>query len=158
MSANPKQDPQHANFSRMVVDDIDQVLEIEYDIYPFPWTRGNFLDSIQSGYDVWVVRNDAGDVIAYFLLMMLVDDAHLLNITVKRDYQGLGLGKLMLDRVAEIGRNKGMTSILLEVRPSNAHAFEIYQRYGYHMIGRRKGYYPAPDNTREDALIMRQML
>jgi ribosomal-protein-alanine N-acetyltransferase len=48
-----------------------------------------------------------------------------------------------------------MTSILLEVRPSNKRALEVYQRYGFARIGLRKGYYPAANNTREDAIVMR---
>jgi ribosomal-protein-alanine N-acetyltransferase len=48
-----------------------------------------------------------------------------------------------------------MESVLLEVRPSNTRALEIYERYGFKQIGRRKGYYPAADGQREDAIVMR---
>jgi ribosomal-protein-alanine N-acetyltransferase len=45
--------------------------------------------------------------------------------------------------------------VLLEVRPSNIRALDIYRRYGFAEIGRRKGYYPAPNQQREDAIVMR---
>ena len=48
-----------------------------------------------------------------------------------------------------------MTSILLEVRPSNERALDVYRRHGYVQIGRRKGYYPAGAAGREDAIVMR---
>jgi ribosomal-protein-alanine N-acetyltransferase len=51
-----------------------------------------------------------------------------------------------------------MESMLLEVRPSNTRALEIYERYGFKHIGRRKGYYPAANGQREDALVMRFLL
>jgi len=68
---------------------------------------------------------------------------------------GHGIGRLQLEKVISIARNKGMTSVLLEVRPSNARALAVYQRYGFLQIGVRKAYYPAQGNTREDAIVMR---
>lgn len=146
------------HFARMQVDDLDEVLAIENDVYPFPWTRGNFLDSLYSGYETWTVRSASGELFGYFLLMPAVDDAHLLNITVRRDLHGRGVGRMQLDKVAALARDKGMTSVLLEVRPSNHRALAIYRRYGFEQIGYRKAYYPAAGNTREDAIVMRFML
>lgn len=135
--------------------DLTEILAIENDVYPHPWTRGNFLDSLYSGYENWVVRDASGLIAGYFLLMFVVDEAHLLNVTVRRNMQGRGLGLLQLDRVAAIAREHNMASVLLEVRPSNQRALTIYQRYGFTEIGKRKGYYPAANNTREDAIVMR---
>lgn len=145
-------------FAPMQVSDLPEVLAIENDVYPHPWTRGNFLDSMYSGYETWTLREESGALAGYFLLMLAVDEAHLLNISVRRDLHGKGVGRLQLDKVAEIAREKGMTSILLEVRPSNHRALAIYLRYGFVQIGQRKGYYPAEGNTREDAIVMRYSL
>jgi ribosomal-protein-alanine N-acetyltransferase len=51
-----------------------------------------------------------------------------------------------------------MESILLEVRPSNERALAVYKKYGFAEIGRRKGYYPAHEGQREDAIVMRFVL
>ncbi len=104
------------------------------------------------------MRDDADALAGYFLIMLALDEAHLLNITVRRDLQGQGLGRMLLDKVAAIAREKGMRSVLLEVRPSNVHALAMYERYGFSRIGQRKGYYPAAHNTREDAIVMRLMV
>jgi ribosomal-protein-alanine N-acetyltransferase len=143
------------HFAPMTADDLDDVLAIESDVYPFPWTRGNFLDSLYCGYQTWTLREASGALAGYFLLMLAVDEAHLLNITVRRGLHGKGLGRLQLDKVSAIARENGMASVLLEVRPSNQHALAVYQRYGFVQIGQRKAYYPAADNTREDAIVMR---
>ncbi len=145
-------------FSRMQVDDIEEVVAIENDVYPHPWTRGNFLDSLYSGYETWTLREESGPLAGYFLLMLAVDEAHLLNISVRRSLQGRGVGRMQLDKVAELSKENGMSSVLLEVRPSNERALAVYQRYGFIEIGRRKGYYPAAGNTREDAIVMRFQL
>lgn len=142
-------------FAPMKVDDLHDVLAIENDVYPYPWTRGNFLDSLYNGYETWTLR-DAGSMLAgYFLLMLAVDEAHLLNISVRRDLHGKGLGRMQLDKVAALAKEKGMQSVLLEVRPSNQRALAVYQHYGFVQIGVRKGYYPAVGNMREDAIVMR---
>jgi ribosomal-protein-alanine N-acetyltransferase len=151
----PEQDLSSMQFARMQIDDLPEVLSTEYGIYPHPWTRGNFMDSLDSGYETWVLRNATGALTGYFLMMFAVDEAHLLNITVHSDMQGQGLGRKLLNKVVGLAREKGMHSILLEARPSNGRALAIYSHYGFSEIGLRKNYYPGADDTREDAIVMR---
>jgi ribosomal-protein-alanine N-acetyltransferase len=139
----------------MSPDDLPEVLAIEYGLYPFPWTRGNFLDSLASNYETWIARDMSRRVAGYFLMMTVVDEMHLLNITVRRDLQHQGVGRLLLNKALGLAREKKLGSILLEVRPSNLRAIEIYRQYGFSQIGIRKSYYPAADNAREDAIVMR---
>ena len=143
----------------MVVADVDEVLAIEQSVFPHPWTRGNFMDSLSSGYDAWVLRDAGhGQLAGYFLLMYAVDEAHLLDVAVSGERHGTGLGRYLLERIAARARGMGMSSVLLEVRPSNLRALQVYERYGYTQIGRRKGYYPAHEGQREDAIVMRYAL
>lgn len=145
-------------FAAMTVHDIEEVVRIENDAYPFPWTRGNFLDSLANRYEAWVLREVDGHMAGYFLLMSAVDDVHLLNITVRPDLQGQGVGRYLLDKVCELARASGIHQILLEVRPSNQHALAVYRHAGFQMIGSRKNYYPAAGSAREDAIVMRLKL
>jgi ribosomal-protein-alanine N-acetyltransferase len=142
----------------MALGDVDEVHALETSVFPHPWTRANFLDSLSSGYDAWVLREPAGALAGYFLVMYAPDEAHLLDVAVSAARQGRGVGRFLLDRIAARARAMRMESILLEVRPSNERALEIYRRYGYAEIGRRKGYYPATDGRREDAIVMRYVL
>ena len=139
----------------MTLADLDQVWALECSVFPYPWSRTNFADSIASGYDCWTVREPDGGLAGYYLLMYAVDEAHLLDVAVAAPRQRQGLGRRLLERVAARARGHGMTSILLEVRPSNGRALDVYRRYGYREIGRRKGYYPAGPDGREDAIVMR---
>lgn len=142
-------------YAPMVVDDIDEVFALETSVYPHPWSRGNFLDSLSSGYHGWTLRDDAGALVGYFLLMSVVDEAHLLNVAVAAPRQREGLGLYLLDKIAACARGLSMDSILLEVRPSNLRALKVYEQYGFTEIGRRKAYYPAHNGQREDAIVMR---
>jgi ribosomal-protein-alanine N-acetyltransferase len=142
-------------FAEMRVEDLDEVVAIEKSVYSHPWTHGNFVDSIQSGYQCWVLRDAGGVLLGYFFMMAALDEAHLLNISVHGDMHRRGIGKMMLDKVCILAHQQQMQSVLLEVRPSNTRAIEIYQRYGFAEIGRRRDYYPAADDKREEAIVMR---
>jgi ribosomal-protein-alanine N-acetyltransferase len=143
------------NYEPMTEADTQEVVALEESVYPHPWSRGNFLDSMASGYQAWVLRDQGGTLLGYFLLMTVVDEAHLLNVAVGAEMQGQGLGRFLLNQAVACARGLGMASVLLEVRPSNLRALDIYRRYGFAQIGRRKGYYPAADQQREDAIVMR---
>ncbi|WP_408169444.1 ribosomal protein S18-alanine N-acetyltransferase [Herbaspirillum rhizosphaerae] len=141
-------------FTAMQVVDMDEVVQIEEKIYGHPWTRGNFLDSLFSGYQTLTMRDPTGRLLGYFLVMEAVDEAHLLNISVAEDVQGEGFGHLLLDYAVDLARKHKMTIMLLEVRVSNLRALHVYKRYGFVEIGRRKKYYPVDQHTREDAIVM----
>ena len=142
----------------MNIRDIEEVVRIENDAYPFPWTRGNFLDSLANRYQAWVLREADERLAGYFLLMSAVDDVHLLNITVRPDLHGQGIGRYLLNKVCELAEAAGIYRVLLEVRPSNQHALAVYRHAGFQMIGIRKKYYPAAGSSREDAIVMRLTL
>lgn len=143
------------NYEPMRQADLADVLALEESVYPHPWSMGNFVDSLNSNYEAWVLRDQNGDLLGYFLLMGIVDEAHLLNVAVAASMQGQGLGRVLLNQAVACARGLGMESVLLEVRPSNQRALRIYERYGFKQIGRRKGYYPAANQQREDAIVMR---
>ncbi len=135
--------------------DLDDVTSLEHRVYSHPWTRGNFQDSLDSGYQCWIARDTDEKLAGYFLLMMMPDEAHLLNITVAPCWQGHGLGRLLMARAFRIAADFATPAVLLEVRPSNPHALAVYRHVGFCQIAIRKNYYPAADDRREDAIVMR---
>lgn len=142
-----------AQFEPLTPERLNQIMAIERQAYEHPWTRGNFLDSLQSGYQAQILS--AGDVVlGYFVAMKGVDEVHLLNLTVAPRQQGEGWGRVMLDALALWARGQGAQWLWLEVRVSNARALRIYECHGYRRVGERKGYYPAAHGRREDAVVM----
>ena len=154
----PSWDLARLDYAPMQPSDLAEVVELEQTVYPHPWSLANFADSLVSGYEAWVLRDTDNSLMGYFLVMPIVDEAHLLNVAVSAERQGQGLGRFLLNQAVACARGLGMASVLLEVRPSNTRALEIYQRYGFETIGRRKGYYPAANQQREDAIVMRFVL
>ena len=141
-----------AGFEPMTEARLDEVVAIERRAYGHPWTRGNFSDSLRSGYQAQLLC--AGDtLLGYFVAMQGVDEVHLLNITVDLPYQGQGWGCVLLDALALWARSQKAQWLWLEVRTSNARAQDVYLRYGFRRVGERRNYYPAAVG-REDAIVM----
>ncbi|KRH99323.1 ribosomal protein S18-alanine N-acetyltransferase [Curvibacter sp. PAE-UM] len=132
---------------------LEQLLPIEQHAYPHPWTRGNFMDALRSGYHARVLLA-GGELLGYYVAMQGVDEVHLLNITVAPEYQRQGWGRVMLDALALWARGLGAQWLWLEVRLSNTRAIAIYESHGYRRVGLRKAYYPAGHGQREDAVVM----
>jgi ribosomal-protein-alanine N-acetyltransferase len=142
-----------AQFEPVTEARLDELVAIERAAYVHPWTRGNFADSIRSGYQAQLLYAD-DVVLGYFVAMKGVDEVHLLNITVAPEYQGQGWGRLMLDALAIWSRGQDAQWLWLEVRVGNTRAQRIYERHGYRRVGERKGYYPDGEGRREDAVVM----
>lgn len=132
---------------------VDRVVQIETRAYDHPWARAHFLDGLASGYQAQMLMAD-GDVAGYFVAMQGVGEAHLLNITVAPEHQGRGYARYLLEILNHWARSVGAQRVWLEVRVSNTRAIRLYEAHGYQRVNIRKGYYPAFNNEREDALVM----
>jgi len=132
--------------------DLRRVLEIEETLYEFPWTPGNFRDSLRAGYCCRVVR-DGRRLIGYAVLMLAAGEAHLLNLSVAAPAQRRGHGRSLLEHVVGIAREHDAKVLFLEVRPTNEVGQRLYAGYGFKQVGVRRGYYPA-HRGREDAIVL----
>ena len=133
--------------------DLAAVEQIERHIYEFPWTDGNFADSLAAGYDGWLFCHDQV-IVGYAIVMWALDEVHLLNLSVASPHQQRGFGRQMLHWLIRNTASRGASRIMLEVRPSNLIAQRLYLTSGFQQIGLRKRYYPAADGNREDALVL----
>ncbi|SEQ51148.1 ribosomal-protein-alanine N-acetyltransferase [Pseudomonas sp. NFACC02] len=138
-------------FRRMTEADLDAVLKIEYAAFSHPWTRGIFLDGLKS-YEIWLMF-EGDQQVGHGVINVIIDEAHLLNITIKPESQGRGLGLLLLDKLMKRAYELNGRECFLELRASNQSAYRLYERYGFNEVGRRRDYYPAVGG-REDALVM----
>lgn len=140
------------DFDLMREGDLDDVLAIEEDVYPFPWTKGIFHDCLHVGYCCRVLKSNS-KVVAYSIMSAAAGEAHLLTIVVARSEQGKGFGLILLNKMIQLAVSHQVTIMYLEVRPSNKKAIQLYHQRGFNEVGVRNNYYPA-ESGREDALIM----
>jgi [ribosomal protein S18]-alanine N-acetyltransferase len=129
-----------------------RVLSIEARVYPRPWSASLFLAELsQRGSRTYLVARYAGEVVGYAGMMFLGREAHVTNIAVDPDYHGGKVGTRLLLALCTEAIAKGADSVSLEVRVSNDVAQAMYRKFGFEIVGLRKGYYIE---THEDALVM----
>ncbi|WP_238946413.1 ribosomal protein S18-alanine N-acetyltransferase [Vandammella animalimorsus] len=155
-SADPMAAPTPAvgcHWRAMALDDLDAVLPIEQASHSHPWSRGNFADSIATGFYMPCLWQEQR-LLGYLVAMPGVDEAHLLNLTVAPACRGLGLGRLLLQALEFWALRQRATQLWLEVRQGNARAQAVYAAAGYQSIAVRKHYYPLDGQQREHAIVM----
>jgi ribosomal-protein-alanine N-acetyltransferase len=134
-------------------EDIDEVLKIEEDSFPKPWTRNIFERELRNpvSYSMtgWLKKNSVDWLVAYVFFWIVQGEAHILNMTVRREYRRKGLSKRLLNFTLQFMTEKGVEDIFLEVRRSNKAAIALYEKFGFRVFYERKDYY-----VDEDALVM----
>ncbi len=139
----------------MELSDIDGVLEIEKASFPRPWKRRNFVSELTIPLShPMVLLNERGEVIGYIMLRLTEPVVHILNIAVREDVRRCGLGSMLLREAFKLAKKHRMKGIYLEVRVSNTPAIRLYQKHGFFILERIRGYYMDG----EDAFAMMAVL
>ncbi len=139
-------------FRSMRMEDIPAICAIEQEAFPTPWSYEAFRNElIHNFYAHYLVMQWKDEVIGYGGMWTVMDEAHVTNIAIRKDFRGKKLGNRLMAEIQETARLLGAKKMMLEVRPSNIVAQQLYKKFGFRTCGVRKGYYT--DNN-EDALIM----
>jgi ribosomal-protein-alanine N-acetyltransferase len=132
-------------------DDISSIVEIENKTNQMPWSKAQFLSSMEVGHYSVVMHKDS-DILGFAIYSPIIPESHLLNIAVDPAYQGKGLGDKLLQQIILQNRTIGVKTISLEVRVSNLPAINLYEKRGFHKDAIRPDYYSG--SPKEDALLM----
>ena len=147
---------QAVRFRPMTLVDVPAVVAVERGSYLFPWSEGVFRDCVRVGYLCRVVEFET-QVAGYAIMSYGAGEAHILNICIRNDLRGFGVGRRLMDFLLTRAREAEMQDVFLEVRPSNPVAIKLYESLGFVKVGIRKAYYQAA-NGREDALVYKRVL
>ncbi len=135
----------------MAPEDVDRIVELEKEIFVDAWEACDFENSFEVDDMVFLVAESDGEIVGYCGMWVIVDNCEILNIAVSDRYRGRGIGESMLRQMIDTGRERGAVTFTLEVREGNDPARNLYDKYGFRIVGRRKAYYNHP---REDAILM----
>jgi ribosomal-protein-alanine N-acetyltransferase len=143
---------------RMTAQDVDIAFDIQSISSICPWPK-NIVESACNQFEGYVIELD-GKIVGISFLFSQFEEAHLLNIALLPEYQGMGMGRQMMDFLIDRSRSLGAILMILEVRPSNCPAIALYESMGFIKIGERKDYYEMPDSSteREDAWVFSKRL
>ena len=139
----------------MTLSDVERVGEIDAEAFGSgAWPRSAFRDELHVNHIARYFVLDPGDdrpLLGYVGCWALFDTVHLVTIGVDPQYQGQGLGEILVRQALDLAHEIGAPEVTLECRETNARALALYRKYGFEQAGRRPRYY---SDTREAALIM----
>jgi ribosomal-protein-alanine N-acetyltransferase len=140
----------------MVVEDLDEVLAIEGQSHPKPWTENIFREELEREWARLVVVKEidttgASRVVGFCNYWLVHDEVHLLNIATDEHSRRRGFGRQLLGHIIDFARDNQCRYVTLEVRKSNLAAQGLYQTEGFQSVGLRPRYYA---DNKEDAVIM----
>ena len=132
--------------------DIYPMAELDKICFSIPWSQKAFEQEIMENQQaLYLVAENEGQIIGYAGLWGILEEGHITNVAVHPDYRCKGLGELLVSKLIEISKDKGIDKYTLEVRVSNYEAIALYRKLGFQPAGRRLNYY---EDVGEDALIM----
>ena len=148
--------PEGTRVRPMEEGDIERVGHIEAASFTTPWRAATFRTLLdRRGAVLRVLEVPPMSVAGYTVLWCIQDQGELANIAVAPQLRDLGLGSYLLDQITEEAVERGVESLYLEVRVSNARARAMYASRGFREIGVRRDYYEKP---REDARVLMKRL
>jgi len=140
----------------MKPEDVLKVYDIEKEIFPMPWSKKSFLYRLEEqNYNVSIVGFLKKELVAYAVSYLVQGELHFSNLAVKKKYQRRKIGEILLWTSLQIGKEKNCHVVHLEVRKNNNSAIQLYQKFGFEIIGVRSNYYSEEN---EDALLMSKLL
>lgn len=138
--------------SSLETTDLPAAYHIEQRAHAFPWGEKTFASNQGERYLNFQLTQN-GKMAAFAITQVVLDEATLFNIAVDPDYQRQGLGRVLLEHLIDELEKRGVATLWLEVRASNAAAIALYESLGFNEATIRRNYYPTTDG-REDAIIM----
>lgn len=148
--------PRPYGLRTMRLSDIARIMEIENDAFPVPWRASAYEYEITKNRvaSYQVLTANVGDqpaiILGYGGYWRLADEAHVSTIAIDLDWQGQGLGELLLLNMLILCCKEKAQIATLEVRRSNIVAQSLYRKFLFIEVGERRRYY----QNKEDALIM----
>lgn len=137
---------------KMTTEHIKDVHKIEEDSFSIPWSEKAFYDELtKNKMAIYIVAKKDNEIIGYGGMWHVINEGHITNVAVKKEYRGKGIGSRIIKAFIDIAKEKEMIGITLEVRVSNDIAKNLYKKNGFIMEGIRKEYY---EDNKEDAIIM----
>ncbi len=128
----------------MTYADLDDVLGIEREAFSDPWDRDSFRSDIDSPHVLALAIHGQGHCAGYLCCIALDDYGYIANIAVASRHRSQGLGRKLMDDLRRRLRSQGIDQIVLDVRTANAQAIRFYEKYGFTVLTRRKGFYVNP--------------
>ena len=131
---------------------LDAIAAIEQECFSMPWSRSMLEEELYNDCAAYLVAEDTQEnVLGYAGIQVVLDEGYITNVAVRPEYRRDKVASRLVKVFFDFALAHDLSFITLEVRPSNAAAIGLYQKFGFEEVARRKNYYDKP---KEDAILM----
>ena len=134
----------------MTLDDLKEIENILYTDFDDFWNYEILKEELTSQNNIYLVAKINDEIVGFAGIKIILDEADLMNIVVKKDYRKKGIASSLLKKLIFIAKEKNLKSINLEVNAKNLSAISLYKKFNFIEIGKRKNYY-----QNDDAILMK---
>ena len=125
----------------------DALYEIEKEAFSDFWSEKGMKDEVSLKQAHYYVAEDEGEILGYAGFWLIIDEAEIMKIAVKKSERGKGIGNALLLAMEEDAKDLGAVKILLEVREGNTPARKLYEKHGFISYAVREKYYEGKENA-----------
>lgn len=137
----------------MTLDDLESIKDILASDFDKFWNYNVFKSELQSENSKYLVANLNTEIIGFAGIKIILDEADVMNIVIKKIYRNQGVGTLLLNEIINLCKKQNLNSVSLEVNETNSSAIHLYENFGFKKVGDRKKYYNG-----SNAILMKKNL
>lgn len=138
-----KNEIQITEMSLFDLENIKDILISDFDDF---WNYNILKEELESSNSKYIIaKTNDGEIIGFAGIKIILDNADIMNIVVKKSWRKQGVGNLLLSNLISICKISNLSSLSLEVNEDNLPAIHLYEKFGFKQIGVRKNYYQDKD-------------
>ncbi len=135
------------NIDKMEISDFELIkdnLKSDFDDF---WSKDLLKKELLNPDKIYIIAKESDEIVGFAGIYVILDEAEIMNIVVKKNKRGQGIGKALMEKIINISRGKNLRTIKLEVNEKNTIAISLYKSLGFIQTGIRKKYYNSIDNA-----------
>lgn len=134
---------------KMTVSDFELIkdnLKSDFDDF---WSENTLKQELLNNEHIYIVAKSFEDdeIVGFAGISVILDEAELMNIVVKKNKRGFGIGKALLEKIINICKENKIKILRLEVNQNNFIAINLYKNFGFKQTGIRDKYYKNKDKA-----------
>lgn len=130
------------DIEEMSLNDLEKIKDILISDFDDFWNFNILKEELESPNSKYIIaKTNDGEIIGFTGIKVLVDNADIMNIVVKKSWRNQGVGNLLLNNLISICKDLNLLSLSLEVNEDNIPAIHLYEKVGFKQVGLRKNYY-----------------
>ena len=145
---------ENLEIKKMNLNDLDSIKDILISDFDDFWNYNVLKDELQSDNSTYLVAKINSNIVGFAGIKVVLDEADIMNVIVKKNFRNQGIGALLLDNIISHCSELEIKKINLEVSSDNLTAIHLYKKFGFEQVGNRKNYY----SSEADAILMSLIL